>query len=299
MRGTRNLMQLMLVALAAIGAPTVEARELTILLTNDDGYEAPGLTALRDALSAAGHRVVIVAPRTDQSGSSAKISTTPIAYKEEKPGVWAVDGSPADATAVGLAVVMQESPPDLVVSGANRGQNLGSTTNLSGTVGAAVMAVMRGIPAIAVSVGINFDEAAAGFPSTLAAYPDAANFIARLVAQLAAGGDERVLPTNTLLNVNYPARAADTIAGAVWTSLGSGAGYALEYRPGPEPGTTKLAFGPDSEVAPAGSNSDTARFAAGYITVGVLDGNWAASADIARAIAARAGEIVQTPPSAP
>lgn len=293
----RNQFRAFLVTLVLSGATSMlEARELTILLTNDDGYEAPGLAALREALTTAGHRVVVVAPRADQSGSSVRISTGPIAFKEETPGVWAVDGSPADASALGLAVVMKDSPPDVVVSGANRGQNLGTTTNLSGTVGAAVMAVMRGVPAIAVSVGLDFKEAGAGFPSTVAAYPGAAKFVAQLLAQLSGtAGKGELLPPGTLLNVNYPALAAAAIRGAQWTTLGAGAGYALEYRVDPATNTAKVALGTDPETPSPDAITDTARFAAGYITVGVLDASWAASAELAKDIAARVGAVVQSP----
>ncbi len=270
------------------------ARELNILLANDDGFAAPGLVALRTALQAAGHHVTVVAPRTDQSGSSVKVSTTPIALKEESPGVWVVDGSPADAVWVGLQRVFKQAPPDLVISGANRGQNLGAVSNLSGTVGAAVMAAMNDVPAIAVSVGIDFKEAAQGFPSTLAAYPGAAQFVVGLVARLSAQPARKsLLPARTLLNVNYPALLPAAVKGARWAELGRGFGYTVAYREGDAADTLKLAFGPDARQYPPGEHADTARFAAGYITLSLLDTSWQAPRGARAEAAARVGDLVR------
>jgi hypothetical protein len=148
---------LVLTVLCAPQAPVAAdegARVLDILLTNDDGFEAQGIRALQAALLAAGHRVTLIAPRDNQSGASARISTGPVRYREEAPGVWAVDGSPADAVAVGLQVIIGDRLPDLVVSGANFGHNVGATANVSGTVGAGLIAEYLGVPAVAVSVGM-------------------------------------------------------------------------------------------------------------------------------------------------
>ena len=250
---------------------TGRAEALHVLLTNDDGFEAPGLAALAAALGAAGHRVTVVAPRTDQSGTSARISTTPFRIESVREGVHVVDGSPADSVWVGLQRVLHETPPDLVISGANRGQNLGATTHLSGTVGAALMASLNGVPAIAVSVGLNFGEAPDGFPSTLAAYPKAAEWVMTLVAQLektAAG--QALLPKGTFLNVNYPARPADAVGRAIWAPLGQAWGYAVSYADAEPSGAVKLAFGADPEAYSAEDHSDTARFAAGHVTVSLM-----------------------------
>ena len=278
----------------ALACQQVAARELHILLANDDGYQAPGLLAVREALQAAGHRVTVVAPRVDQSGSSVKITTAQIGLKEESPGVWVVDGSPADAVLVALRRILKDAAPDLVVSGANRGQNPGAVTNVSGTVGAAVMAAMHGVPALAVSVGIDFTEAAQGFPSTVAAYSGAAQFVTRVVARLAEQAqDEALLPPRTLLNINYPALAPGVIKGARWSELGSGFGYAISYRDGDAPDTVKLAFGPDETTYAAEASTDTARFAAGYITVTLLDTSWLAPRGTRANAVRRLGSLIE------
>lgn len=273
-------------------ASTVDARSLSIMVTNDDGFQAPGIVAVAAALRAAGHQVTVVAPRADQSGSSVKISLQPMAYKEESPGVWAVDGSPADAVNVGLGVILAKQLPDLVVSGTNRGQNLGSTSNLSGTVGAAIMAAIHDVPAIAVSAGIDFKEAKQGFPSTAAAYPEAAKFMVKMVAALAAEQGGPLLPARTILNVNYPALAQNQIKGARWTTVGPGSGYAISYQVDSAKGTAKLVIGPDTGREPAESNTDTARFAQGYITVSALQASW--QSPRGAEIAPRVGSLVAT-----
>lgn len=291
MRGFLHALCVGLVLLLGSGSP---ASALTLLLTNDDGFQAPGLQAMQAALREAGHRVIVVAPRLDQSGSSVKITTTPLALKQEAPDVWVVDGSPADAVWVGLRRVLRETPPDLVVSGSNRGQNLGAVSNLSGTVGAAVMAALNDVPAIAVSVGIDFAEAEAGFPSTVAAYPAAGAFTAKLVARLAgARGDGALLPPRTVLNVNYPARPPAEVRPARWTRLGPEFGYAADYADGESPGTVKLALGPDPNRYAEKDAHDTARFAAGHVTVTVLQADWLAPRAVRLDAMRRVGDLVR------
>jgi 5'/3'-nucleotidase SurE len=274
---------LAVLAALASGPPAVaaDARALDILLTNDDGFDAPGIRALQAALQGAGHRVTLIAPRVNQSGSSERISTGPVAYREEAPGVWAVDGSPADAVAVGLAVIRPGPPPDLVISGANLGQNVGATANVSGTVGAALMAEYLGVPAIAVSVGLDFAEHEAAprpYPSTLATFPAAAAFTTDLVAALAAAAaDGPLLPPDAVLNVNYPLAADGPPRGVRFAENGRYGGFAFDYVPTGRPGEVRLAFAPEDGPEPD-PRADTTLFAQGYVTITVLDGELAAAA---------------------
>ena len=117
------------------------APPLNILLTNDDGYLAPGIRALRAALLDAGHSVSLIAPATNQSGSGTSISSEGVSYISHGNQVWSVAGRPADAVRLGIGHIMQDNPPDIVVSGINFGQNVGQDVIVSGTVGAAVTAV--------------------------------------------------------------------------------------------------------------------------------------------------------------
>lgn len=270
---------------AAAAVAGGEDRALDILLTNDDGWDSPGITAVAAALTAAGHRVTVVAPLSQQSGSGMKITLGELVVTEQHPGVWSVDGSPADAVGVGLQHVLRDAPPDLVVSGANFGQNLGNNVMISGTVGAAMMAVMHGVPAIAVSVGLDLAEAGAEprFPSTLAAFPGAAAFTARLVDSLAARRADGLLPPGQIVNVNYPAVA--TPAGVVWARASRHGGFALRYD-GATPDGIKTAIEHDAE-GQAEAVTDTGRFAAGYVTLTVLTPDWNAADNAAAGARAR------------
>jgi len=251
---------------------------LDILLTNDDGYQAPGIEALHAALSAAGHHVTMVAPRENQSGASWRITTGPLKYREESPGVWAVDGSPADAVAIGLRVIFADHAPDLVVSGANLGQNVGATANVSGTIGAALMAEYLGVPAIAVSVGMDLDEknATPPFSSTTAAFPACADFTAGLVERIAAtaaGGP--LLPADVVLNVNYPVVPAGAPRGVRVAASGRYSAFAFDYVPTGQADEVRLAFTAEPRAATE-QGSDTRLFDEGYVTISVLDGELAA-----------------------
>ncbi|HKA91790.1 MAG TPA: 5'/3'-nucleotidase SurE [Haliangiales bacterium] len=160
-----------------------------ILISNDDGVDAPGLRALADAVRELGE-IAVVAPDRERSATSHAISLDrPLRADEREPGVWAVDGTPADCVYLALLHLLPRAPT-LVLSGINRGYNLGSDFFYSGTVAAAVEAAVRGIPACALSLErgpLDGLEAAGRFSRALAH------------AILAEG-----LPKGTLLNVNVP-----------------------------------------------------------------------------------------------
>ena len=267
-----------------------EPSSLDILLTNDDGYDAPGITAMRKMLIAAGHHVTLVAPAQQQSGSSVSVTSGNITCEQKGEGIWAVGGTPADAVSVGLLHILADQPPDLVISGSNFGQNIGTSANISGTVGAAIMAMHWGVPAIAVSVGFLLAERNAQpqpFPSTFAAFEPAAAFTVSLVKKLQHGlqKDDRLLPVRTLLNVNYPALSASQIKGVRLTQLGYNSPYRLSFRESETPGELirdgSIVYQTDTEFA------DTTWFARGYITISVLDGNWTAERSIENALSLR------------
>jgi 5'-nucleotidase len=161
-----------------------------ILLTNDDGVNAPGLQALERAIAHMGE-VYTVAPKEERSGASHSISVRR-GLNCEPAGErrWSIDGTPADCVIAALSHIMV-FPPALVISGINNGGNMGRNIRYSGTIGAAAEATLQGVAAIAIS---------------LCAYPPA-DFgpAGRLAARLAAkvlGGAE--LPEGYLLNVNVP-----------------------------------------------------------------------------------------------
>lgn len=223
----------------ADGFPDPGSGSLRILLTNDDGFDSPGVEALRVALRAAGHRVTVVAPATQQSGKGGSINTgafdfTPgggtMLLMNHGDDVWSLEGTPSDCVTTALDVVMADDPPDLIVSGLNEGQNIGRPgTNASGTEGAALRGLFRGIPAIAGSMEVDFSEARDGFPSTEASYEPAAEFITRLVARLQQVYGDAVLPQRSrMLNVNVPV-PFDVIQGVKITRLAEGSDIELPH----------------------------------------------------------------------
>ncbi len=139
------------------------ASALNILLTNDDGYPTPNILALYNAIKAKGHDVIISVPLENQSGNSSGMNwfeNVSLSVDPENPDVHQVEGTPAMAVLYGIDILSQKrwgAYPDLVISGPNEGHNLGIITNHSGTVGAAVTALYRRIPAIAVSADEDTD----------------------------------------------------------------------------------------------------------------------------------------------
>jgi 5'-nucleotidase len=133
-----------------------------ILCTNDDGYDSVGLTQIADALSALAD-VVILAPETEQSATSHSLTIhRPLRIRKVREAHYALDGTPADCVYIALHLPFEHNPvlprrPDLVVSGVNRGLNLGQDVFYSGTIAAAREGALRGIASIAVSCDISFE----------------------------------------------------------------------------------------------------------------------------------------------
>jgi 5'-nucleotidase len=161
-----------------------------ILITNDDGIQAEGLRALVHALRGIG-RVSVVAPHQERSATSQSLTLRrPIFFDEVAEGEWAVEGTPTDAMIVALHRLFPE-PPDLVISGINRGDNLADDVFYSGTVGAAMEAALNHVPAFAISLV----HGSGGF-----VYEPAAQFARQLAERILEEG----LPPGVLLNVNVP-----------------------------------------------------------------------------------------------
>lgn len=275
-RGARSALRWALALAAAAGpAAAQEAPGLSILLTNDDGYAAPGITSLRAALVAAGHRVTVVAPLDNRSGSGMSGTTSGlIDYYEQAPGVWAIDGTPADAVSIGLVHLMRDDPPDLIVSGTNFGHNVGQSVLSSGTVGAALTASRQGFPAIAFSVAIDFEERASRppFASTTAAFAPAASFLVDLIRQLHESDARGLLPPRQVLNVNYPAVGAAAPAGVRFATVASVRAIRHVYSVAGDTGPARVELAPgDPDRAEAGSDFDL--LSDGYVTISVLDGD--------------------------
>ncbi|MGI4982947.1 MAG: 5'/3'-nucleotidase SurE [Janthinobacterium lividum] len=163
-----------------------------ILLSNDDGYLAPGLAALHDALAVLG-TVSVVAPEQNCSGASNSLTLSrPLTVSTAANGFRFVNGTPTDCVHIALTGLLDRRP-DLVVSGINNGQNLGEDTLYSGTVAAATEGFLFGVPAFA------FSLVDPGWQHLDAAAQVAASIIRRFV--------EEPVPGPLLLNVNIPNRA--------------------------------------------------------------------------------------------
>ncbi|MGI9232356.1 MAG: 5'/3'-nucleotidase SurE [Woeseiaceae bacterium] len=255
-----------------------EPAPLRILLTNDDGYDTPGIKAVHEALVAAGHEVTLVAPLRNQSGSGMRVTTQGVLdHVEHSEGTWSVDGSPADSVLVGLLHIMQGEAPDIVISGANFGPNLGYASS-SGTVGAATMAMQVGIPAIAVSVGIDPAEYSATpipFPSTFGAFDGAAAFAAKLIRDLqetrVEGGN--LLPEKVILNVNYPAVKPDELEGVRLLKATWDAGVRIAYEETGEARKLAVQLQLLDPEAPENDDGDWQWLSRRYVAITVLDGN--------------------------
>jgi 5'-nucleotidase len=161
-----------------------------ILLTNDDGYFSPGLQALADALQALG-TVTVVAPEREASAVGHALTLrVPLRLEHVRPNVFSVDGTPTDCVNIGVAEVLAH-PPDLIVSGINKGLNIGDDVTYSGTVAGALEGALLGYPAMAVS--LEFTTGTWDFgPAATAA------------ASLAVALLEHPMPPRTFLNVNVP-----------------------------------------------------------------------------------------------
>lgn len=121
---------------------------MTLILTNDDGIDAPGLQALLNALQ--GHKTTVVAPKTEQSGCGHQVTTRqPIQVEQRSPLEYAIAGTPADCTRLALSHLCPEA--DWVVAGINAGGNLGADVYISGTIAAVREAAFHGVPGIAIS----------------------------------------------------------------------------------------------------------------------------------------------------
>lgn len=195
----KQLLILVVLLVAATVGHAAENEAFQVLLVNDDGIDAPGLAALVDVLTAdPSYRVVVVAPAEQQSGKGSALTLRDdIVLKPCSPrsGVarWSVSATPATAVRVGLEFVLADDPPDLVLSGINRGENVGRIAWYSGTVGAAREAALRGFPAIAFSMQLNWADPNPDFHSA-----------ARWAKPIVDAVRENPLPDGVYLNVNMP-----------------------------------------------------------------------------------------------
>ena len=177
-------------------------RDARILLSNDDGFEAPGLTLLRRLLTPHCDDVWVVAPASEHSGAGHSLTLQrPLRIRECGPKAYSVDGTPTDCVLLAINRIMRDHRPDYVFSGINRGANLAEDVTYSGTVAAAIEATLLGIPAIAFSQDLPEDREI----DAEGDYQVAREHLVALAEKLTLAG----WPSHTLLNVNFPSVAAD------------------------------------------------------------------------------------------
>jgi 5'-nucleotidase len=182
-----------------------------ILLTNDDGVNARGISVLREIALQLSDDVWTCAPDTEQSAASRGVSLhNPVRLKKLDERIYSVSGTPTDAVIVGLKALMPDELPDLILSGVNRGQNLAEDVTFSGTVAGALQGMQMGIPSIALSLARGF-QGAHSLPWETAS----AHGPATIRALLDRGWAENVVP-----NVNFPDAAPDDVKGLQYTRQG-------------------------------------------------------------------------------
>ena len=183
----------------------VDLARARILVTNDDGIHAPGLEALIEIASQLSSDVWVVAPEVNQSGAGHSLSLSrPIRAREVSEGKVAVDGTPTDCVLFAVKHLMKDRKPDLVLSGVNAGANMADDVTYSGTVSAAIEGALAGIRSIALSQVYASEGMGDAVP-----FDAARAWGAKVIAPLL----DAPLPKRTLVNVNFPALAAEKVNG--------------------------------------------------------------------------------------
>jgi 5'-nucleotidase len=184
---------------------------MRILITNDDGIEAPGLDVLQKIAQDLSDDVWIVAPETDQSGAAHSLTLhEPLRLRKLSERVFAVKGTPTDCVIMAVRHVLKGEEPALVLSGVNRGANLADDVTYSGTIAGAIEGTMLGIPSIAMSLTVNWEDPKRTHWETPMEHG------AGLVRKLIEAG----WPRDVLINVNFPDREPSKVQGIQITEQG-------------------------------------------------------------------------------
>jgi 5''/3''-nucleotidase SurE len=189
--------------------PVADLSSVRILVSNDDGIGAPGIKVLEKVARSLSSDVWVVAPETEQSAAGHSLTIRrPLRVRRVSRRRFAVDGTPTDAVLLGINHVLKDNKPALVLSGVNRGGNLGEDVTYSGTVAAAMEATILGVPAIAFSQYYG--------PDCPVRWSTAEHWAPEIVRRVTRAGWGR----NVLMNVNFPDVAADRVTGIEITRQG-------------------------------------------------------------------------------
>lgn len=182
---------------------------MRILLTNDDGINAPGLRCLIEIASKFSDDIWVVAPEVEQSGAGHSLSLRrPLRIETIAPTQFCINGTPTDCVLLALKEIMQDNPPDLLFSGVNRGANIGKDITYSGTIAAAMEGALFSIPSIALSQTCARDETPPWDVPTHYAHD--------VIKQILSCS----IPEHTLINVNFPNTSVEEVKGVKVTPQG-------------------------------------------------------------------------------
>lgn len=189
--------------------PLSDLSRARILISNDDGIDAPGIKVLEEIARSLSDDVWVVAPESEQSAVAHSLTIRrPLRLKKVGERRYTVDGTPTDSVLLGVRELLEDKKPDLVLSGINRGSNLGDDVTYSGTVAAAMEGTLLGISSIALSQHIASDGPIKWDTAKVWA-PD-------IIRRAMAAGWTR----NVLLNINFPDLPADKVTGVAVASQG-------------------------------------------------------------------------------
>ena len=225
---------------------------MLILVSNDDGYRAPGLALLAQQLGSLG-RVMVVAPDKNRSGASNSLTLDrPLTWGRADNGFYWVDGTPTDCVHIAINELLGQKP-DVVVAGINAGENLGDDVLYSGTVAAAMEGCLLGCPALAVSLaGVDPEH-----------YATAASIAEDLVDGLMRDGCEK----SWLLNVNVPNRPLEELRGTKVTRLGRRHKVAAVVRRADADGRANFWIAPPGPGQDAGPGTDFEAVAQSFVSI--------------------------------
>lgn len=238
---------------------------MRILVTNDDGVEAPGLDVLQAIAGELSDDVWVVAPETDQSGSAHSLTLhEPMRLRQLKQGIYAVKGTPTDCVIMGVRFLLTDHRPDLVLSGVNSGQNIADDVTYSGTIAGAIEGALLGIPSIALSLSLDYSRPAAAHWET--------------PMQLGPGLVRRLLEIGwsrgVLMNVNFPDRDPDDVGDVVVTEQGKRDADFLQIEDRMDTrGNPYYWLGFKERLSPPGSGTDLRALQLGHISVTALNVN--------------------------
>jgi len=239
-----------------------------ILVSNDDGYFAPGITLLADALRQLGE-VTVVAPERDRSGASNSLTLDrPLTVRRAPNGYFSVNGTPTDCVHIAVTGLL-DFTPDVVVSGVNLGANMGDDTIYSGTVAAAVEGYLLGIPSVAVSLASKAGEH----------FDSAIGVALKMVERLR----RRPFGEPVLLNVNVPDIAPAQLGGMEVTRLGKRHKAEPVVKLQTPRGETAYWIGPAGAAADAGPGTDFHAVESGRVSVTPLRMDLTHGSQLARA----------------